>query len=131
MLVLQETGEGRWLPLPVTPGEAVDIERQLHHPGGLVSAALESLGGRVLGASIDEVSGDRGFRVHLSVGNGMREIRLEAGAGEAIGLALQAGAPIVVDRAVLDAVGLSPGDLHRKVARGLRSSRTPAPVLRI
>ena len=131
VLVLQEAGEGRWLPLPVSRGEAAVIDRELHRPGGLASEAVESLGGRVLNATIDEVSNDRGFRAHLSVGAGMREVRLDAAVGEAVGLALQAGAPIVVDRAVLDAVGIAPGDLHRKVVRGLRSSRTPAPVLRI
>src|SRR4051794_35075672 len=131
VLVLQENGGGRWLPLPVTRGEAAVIERELQHRGGLASAAVESLGGRVLNASIDEVSSDRGFRAHLSVGNGIREVRLDAGLGEAVGMALQAGAPIVVDRTILDAVGLSPEDLHRKAARGLRSGRAPAPVLRI
>ena len=85
----------------------------------------------MLKACIDEISGERGYRAHVSLGSGSREVRLEAGAGEAVGLALQAGAPIVADPAVLEAAAVSADDLHGKAARGLRSSRTPAPVLRI
>jgi bifunctional DNase/RNase len=131
VMVLEETGGSRRLPIPLTRAEAATIEREMHSPGGLASEAVDALGGRVLNATIDEVSGERGYRAHISLGSGSRELRLAAGAAEAVSLALQAGAPIVADPAVLDAAAVSPDDLHGKAARGLRSSRTPAPVLRI
>jgi hypothetical protein len=90
-----------------------------------------SLGGRVVDACIDEVSGERGWRAHLSLASGSRQVQLEAGAGEAVGLALQAGARIVADPAVLDAAGVSPEDLRGMAARGRSHSRTPAPVTSI
>jgi len=131
VLVLEESRGSRRLVLPVTRSEASTIDREMHRPGGVAAEAVETLGGRVLNACIDEVSGDHGFRAHVSVGNGSRVVRLTAGAGEAIAFALQAGAPIVVDAAVLDAAGVSLEDLRGKAARGLRTSRAPAPVFRI
>ena len=41
---------------------------------GLTSLSVEALGGRVLRASIDEVS-HLAFRAHLSLGSGSREVR--------------------------------------------------------
>jgi bifunctional DNase/RNase len=90
---------------------------------------VEALGGRVLRASLDEFTRQGGFHAHLALATGSRELLLDAGAGEALSLAVQAGAPIVVDPMVLDEAGVAPGDLHGRAAREIRSDRTPAPVL--
>jgi bifunctional DNase/RNase len=132
VLVMIEKDGSRRLPIPVTRADANRIERALNGgPHGLSNASLEALGGRVLHASIDEISRIRGFRGHLSLGSGLREMQLDATAGEALALALEAGAPILADVEVLDEAGVSPEDLQGKSARTLRSSAEPAPVLGI
>ena len=131
VLVLQELNGLRRLPVPISRAEAALIERSLKGGRGLEPQSVEALGGKVLRASIDAVSREHGFRGHVSLGAGSRELRLEAGAGEALSLALQAGAPIVADPNVLDAAAVSEGDLHRRAARDLSTDPTPAPVLHI
>ena len=128
VLVLQEVSGLRRLPVPVSRAEAALIERSLKGGRGLEPQSVEALGGRVLRASIDEIR-EHGYRGHVSLGAGSRELRLEASAGEALSLALQAGAPIVADPALLDAAAVSESDLHRRAARSLSTDPTPAPVL--
>lgn len=131
ILVLQEVNGPRQLPVPVSRAEAALIERSLKGGRGLEPQSVEALGGRVLRASIDGISRERGFRGHVALGAGSRELRLEASAGEALSLALQAGAPIVADPAVLDAAAVSERDLRGRAARNLSTDPTPAPVLHI
>ena len=131
VVVLQEAGGQLLLPVPVSRAEADLIERGLRAPSGLAPRALAALGGRIDCASIDEVSGQRGYRAHLALADGPRRLELEARAGEALALALQAGAPIVARRSVLEEAAISPADLHGRAARDLRSERSPAPVLDI
>src|SRR5437667_7434611 len=73
VLVLMEKGGPRRLPVPLGRTEAALIERSLRRGAsqGLAAASVEALGGRVLRASIDEVS-QRTFRAHVSVGSGSR-----------------------------------------------------------
>jgi hypothetical protein len=129
VLVLREKSGARRLPVPISKAEAALIERGLHGKPGLATQTVEALGGRVLRASIDEVSRERGFRGHLALGAGTREVSVEGSAGEALSLALQAGAQIVADPAVLDERGVAPEDLQRRAARDLTTDPTPAPVL--
>src|SRR5437764_2429663 len=125
--VLVEKAGARRLPVPVTKVDAALIERALNGRRGLTTASVEALGGRIVRASIDEVSGERVFRGHLSLAGGLREMQLEARAGEALALALSAGAPIVADPSVLEEAGVSPDDLRGKSARGVSASSEPAP----
>jgi bifunctional DNase/RNase len=131
VLVLREAHGRRALPVPISRAEAALIERSLKGPGGLAPATIDALGGRVLSAGIDKVSRDRGFRGHLALGAGSRELRIDSTAGEALSLAMQAGAPIVAAPEVMDEAGVSPEDLHGKAARTVGSDPTPAPVLHI
>ena len=131
VLVFEEKDGARKLPVPISKAEAALIERGLHGVRGLGPDAVAALGGRVLRASIDEVSPERGFRAHLFVGSGSRELAIEGAAGEALALALQSGAPIVVGRAVLDAAAIGPSELQRRTARSFSTERAPAPVLHI
>ena len=59
MLVLREKDGLRRLPVPVSKAEAAMIERGVRGPRGLAPATVEALGGRILRASIDEVSHGR------------------------------------------------------------------------
>jgi bifunctional DNase/RNase len=131
LLVLVEKAGTRRLAVPVTRAEAALIDEALHGARGLGSRALEELGGRVLRASIDGASSLRDFRGHLAVGSGAHEVRIEGSAGEALSLALQAGAPVVADRALLEEAGVSPDELRGKRAHEVRSEGAPAPVLGI
>ena len=131
LLVLAEKHGPRRLAIPVTHAEAALIQGALSGARGLAPATLAALGGRVLRASIDDALSLRDYRGHLVVGNGSREFRLDASAGEALSLALQAGATIVVDRLLLEEAGVSPDDLRGIRARSVRAERAPPPALGI
>src|SRR5882672_3441820 len=128
---LVEKQGARRLGIPVTRAEAALIESALQGAHGLGNAALEALEGRVLRASIDGAASVREFRGHLAVGRGGAELRLETSAGEALSAALQAGASIVADPALLDEAGVTPEELGGRNARGVRAEIGPAPVLGI
>src|SRR5467141_3043412 len=102
ILVLVEKQGARRLGIPVTRAEAALIESALQGARGLGNAALEALGARVLRASID---------------------------GAALSVALQAGASIVADPAVLDEAGVTPEELRGRRARSVSAEIGPAPVL--
>ncbi len=129
VVVLQEAAGERRLPVPVSRTEASAIERGLNGAHGVAPRALEALGGRVMRASIDEVSSGHAFRAHVAVGSGSREVTFDAPAGEALGMAIDAGAPIVADPELFDARAVSPQDLHGRAARDLGSDRQPSSVL--
>ncbi|HYS07548.1 MAG TPA: hypothetical protein VEP66_02345 [Myxococcales bacterium] len=131
VLVLAELHGTRRLGIPVSRVEAALIELALHGSPGPGSMALEALGGRVLRASIDGATSPRDFRGHLSLGIGAQEVRVETGAGEALCLALQAGASIVADPMLLDAAGVTAEELRGRSARNLLDGAAPAPVLGI
>jgi bifunctional DNase/RNase len=115
VLVLEEKHGARLLPVPISRREAEQIDSARSGRGKLLPATLEALGGRVLGASLDEASGS-GVSAHLTLGSGSRQVRVDAGAGEAIALALAASAPIVADPALLEAAGVSLDELRGKTA---------------
>lgn len=132
VLVMVEKEGARRLPIPLTRADASRIERALNGgPHGLASATLDALGGRIIHASIDECSRERGFRGHLSVASGLRTIQVDAPAGEALAFALEAGAPIVADAEVLDEASVSPDDLQGRSARTIQKMAEPAPVIGI
>jgi hypothetical protein len=131
ILVLVEKHGSRRLGIPVTPAEAALIEAALRGSTGLGTATMEALGGRVLRASIDGAASTRDFRGHLSLVSAARVLRLEASAGEALSIALQAGATIVAAPAVLEEAGVTPEEAGSRNARNLRTGSTAAPVLGI
>ena len=130
VLVLKEASGPRWLPVPISRAEAALIERAAKGTPGLAPAAVDALGGRVIAASIDSVS-QRTFRGHLTLGAAARQVQIDATAGEALALAIQAGAPIVVNPAVLDEAAVSPDDLRGRNASNRRTDSSVAPVLHI
>ena len=130
VLVLEEKHGERLLPVPVSRREAEQIDVARSGRGKLLPATLEALGGRVLSASLDGASGS-GVSAHLTLGSGSRQVRVDARAGEAIALALAAGAPIVIDPSLLEAAGVSLDELRGKSARTLHRAEAEAPVLGI
>ena len=131
ILVLAEKNGGRLLGVPVSRAEAASIEAALRGSHGPWMEAIESLGGRIVRASIDGARSQHDFRCHLSLGNGSREVLIEASAGEALSLALQAGARIVADPVLLEEAGVTADDLRGVSARSPRGEVDPAPVLGI
>jgi len=130
VLVLAEKNGLRKLPVPISRADAALIEGAMAGRHRLVPASVEALGGRVVRACIDEI-GEREVRARLVLAGALGEVQLDSRAAEALALALEAGAPIVVDEPVLEQDGISPDDLLGKSARSLRSAAAPAPVLGI
>ncbi len=130
VLVLEEKHGARRLPVPISKMDAAQIELARSGRSNLLPAALQALGGRVLSASLDDVAGS-GLSAHLTLSSGSRQLRVDAPAGEALALALAANAPIVVDPSLLEAAGISLGELQGKSARTLRRAQPRAPVLGI
>jgi len=128
VMVLMEKGGTRLLGVPLSGSEALLIEGRLRRDNGpgLATESLRALGGQVLRACIDGVSGELAFRGHLVLGSGARELRVEAGAGEALALAIEAGAPVFVEPEVLEAAGFSRDEL--RAARSLKRDPGPTPV---
>ncbi len=131
LLVLVEKDGPRRLAVPVTAPEAALIEGALAGARSLGAATVQALGGRVVRATIDDALSLREFRGHLVVAGGAREVSLEASAGEALSFALQAGAPIVADPALLDAAGVSLDELRGRHARSTAGADGPVPALGI
>ncbi|GAC1593710.1 MAG: hypothetical protein NVS4B10_00670 [Myxococcales bacterium] len=66
--------------------------------------------GRLVRASIDAVSPERVFAAHLTLKRAMGEVDVGATLAEAVGRALDLGAPIWMARDVLDRTGVTPDD---------------------
>jgi hypothetical protein len=129
--ILAEKDGVRRLPVVLSKSEAAQMDRAPRGPEGLFGASLGALGGRVLRASIDGAPDPRGLRGHVALSSSSGEVSIEASAGEALALAVQAGAPIVADPEVLDEAGITPDDLRSKAAGSKRRLSEPAPVLDI
>ena len=129
--ILAERGGARRLPVPVSRIEAQLIERARRGQSGLTQATIDALGGRVVRASIDGMADDRALRGHLCIASGLGrgEVRLDAAPGEALALAMQAGAPIEIDPVVLDEAGLSLDHLRGRSVGSRQREVAPAPVL--
>jgi bifunctional DNase/RNase len=130
VLVLEETHGARRLPVPVSRAQAVQIDAARSGSDTLLPVALEALGGRVLSASLDDASGS-GLSAHLTLSSGSREVRVDAPAGEALALAVTAGARILVDPSLLEVAGVSMSELQGRSARTLGRRQPQAPVLGI
>jgi bifunctional DNase/RNase len=139
VLVLREKHGDRRLPIPVSSGEAAAIEQRL--TGGealqrdLASVSIRALGGKVVRASIDAVGRDRVFLGHVSIAGSGGAVEVPAGPQDSVPLALDARAPIVAAREVLDAAAISPGELHNlgdlDTARSISRDTQPLPLLKI
>ena len=141
VLVLREKNGDRRLPMAVGPSEAAALDRRMHGEKPdrprlheLTGQSITALGGRVTRASIESQTADKVFLGHVTLASGEGSVELESRATDSVVLALESGAPILVSRELLQAVGVDPGDLVRtQNAQKARTSRhsPPAPVYRI
>lgn len=115
VLVLREKGTRTILPLVLPGAQVGEGEAELRGPG-LLSQAIEALGGRVSEVEIQRAEESRtGARVRVAQGG--RTLELVGPPSESVALAISAKVPIVTSRRVIEDAGLTPEDLarlHRK-----------------
>ena len=141
VLVLREKGGERRLAMPVGAADAAALERKLHGEKPdrprlheLAGQSIAALGGKVTRASIETQTSDKVFLGHVTLASRGGQVELESRATDSVVLALEAGAPILVARDLLDRAGIDPSELQRgQNAQKARTSRhsPPAPVHRI
>jgi hypothetical protein len=121
VLVLREKGTRTILPLVLPGARSGDGDAELRAPG-LLSQAIEALGGRVSEVEIERAEETRtGAKVRLAQAG--RTLELLGPPSESVALAVSAKVPIVTRRRVLEESGITPEDLakaHRKAKAGER-----------
>lgn len=150
VLVLREKDGDRLLAVPVSPDEARALDPRLRgerptrgnaKAQELAGGAIRALGGRVVRASIDDVTQERasevsaassqGFGSHVTVARGKGRLQVEAAPADAVALALEQGAAIFAARRVLDRAGLTREEAaalresHKARAAGREPARAP------
>ncbi len=118
LVILRDKGSRTILPmlLPGEAGRALASEIQSHRMPALVGVTLLKLGARVqeveLQGSADEVRGGR-----ARVAQGQKVVDVAGEPPELVSLAVATGAPIFIDRRLLQAAGLTPEDIERAKRR--------------
>lgn len=111
LLVLRERASRTILPI-VMPGADVGAGHHELRAPGLLSEAIEALGGRVSEVEIEHADEARtGAKVRIAQGGRTLEVR--GPPAESVALAMSAKVPIVARRRVLDESGLTPEDLAK------------------
>ena len=114
LVILREKGSRTILPmlLPGDAGRALVAEIESHRVPALLGVTLRALGARVqeveLQGSKDEVRGG-----HARVSQGHKVVDVDFQPPELVSLAVATGAPIFIDRRLLQAAGLTPEDIAR------------------
>ncbi len=118
LVILRDKGSRTILPmlLPGDSGRALAAVIESHRMPAMVGVTLRALGARVqeveLQGSQDEVRGGR-----ARVSQGQKVVDVQAGPPELVSLAVATGAPIYIDRHLLQAAGLTPEDIARAKRR--------------
>lgn len=130
MVVLHSAERARYLPIWIGPFEAdailhalegVALPRPMTHD--LTLRLLEPLGAVIRQVVISALREDTFFaEIELAVGN--NAYRIDARPSDALALAARAGAPILVERAVLDQAGMTELPNEMQIADAV----TPEPV---
>jgi hypothetical protein len=115
VVVLQEKGVGRYLPVWIGPAEAnairvvlqrINMPRPLTHD--LLVSVIDALEGRVNSIVIHDLRDDI-FYARIALWAHGQQIDLDSRPSDAIALALRVGAPIYAEEAVLNRAGVPPG----------------------
>ncbi len=114
IVVLQEHGSERYLPIWIGPFEAdaitiqlqgIEVTRPMTHD--LLSRIIVSLGGEVLRVVISDLENDTFFaKIILDVDGELIEV--DSRPSDAIALSVRAEVPIYVDDLVMDQAGMMP-----------------------
>ncbi len=114
IVVLQEQGSERYLPIWIGPFEAdaitiqlqgIEVTRPMTHD--LLSRVIVSLGGEVLRVVINDLENDTFFaKIILDVDGELIEV--DSRPSDAIALSVRAEVPIFVDDRVMDQAGMMP-----------------------
>jgi RNA polymerase sigma factor (sigma-70 family) len=124
MVMLQERDGPRRLPLEevdAATGEAVERLLGQEQPlapstHDLLPRLVEALGGRVEQVAVRRLQGGAPY-AEITLERDGRRVELQARPGDAVALALAAGAPIRVAAALMDAAGFDPGDREQRRLR--------------
>ncbi|HEX6677692.1 MAG TPA: bifunctional nuclease domain-containing protein [Actinomycetes bacterium] len=127
MVMLQEREGPRRLPLEevdATTGEAVERLLGQQRPlapstHDLLPRLVEALGGRVEQVAIRRLQ-DEALYGEITLERDDRRVELQARPGDAVALALAAGAPLRVAATVLDTAGVDPADREQRRLRDRR-----------
>lgn len=114
IVVLQEQGSERYLPIWIGPFEAdaitiqlqgIEVTRPMTHD--LLGKVITSLGGEVLRVVISDLENDTFFaKIILDVDGELIEV--DSRPSDAIALSVRAEVPIFVDERVMDQAGMMP-----------------------
>jgi bifunctional DNase/RNase len=85
--------------------EGIDVPRPLTHD--LLGSVIESMGARVNHVVVDDFRGQL-FYAYVVLCADWQQLKIDARPSDAIALALRVGAPVYVNRAVLDKAGILP-----------------------
>ncbi len=112
VVILKETGAGRYLPIWIGPAEAdaiavklqgVNVPRPLTHD--LLLLIIDSLGATIESIIVNDLKSDTFYaKILLNVDGG--QIEIDSRPSDALALAVRAKVPIYVDEAVLDKAGI-------------------------
>ena len=114
LIVLQEVGQERYLPIYIGfyEAEAISLElrgkvpqRPLTHD--LLYNCIRELGGRLEYVLINEIK-DKTFHALLHIVQNGREVDIDARSSDSIALAVRAQVPIYAEEAVLEEAGIWP-----------------------
>ena len=112
VVILKETGAGRYLPIWIGPAEAdaiavklqgVNVPRPLTHD--LLLLIIDSLGATIESIIVNDLKSDTFYaKILLNVDGG--QIEIDSRPSDALALAVRAKVAIYVDEAVLDKAGI-------------------------
>lgn len=113
VLMLKDKSSDRYLALWIGQTEALAIATQLERVAtprplahDLLASAVNVLGGKVVRAMVTDFAGDTFYaRVVLALDE-YKQVELDARPSDAVALALRAGAPVYVDTALLEKMGI-------------------------
>ncbi len=118
LVILREKGSRTILPmlLPGEAGRALASEIESHHMPAMVGVTLRALGAHVQEIDLEGANDDvRGG--HARVQQGQKVVDVAGRPPELVTLAVATGAPIYIDRKLLQAAGLTPEDIARAKRR--------------
>ncbi len=120
VLILEDRAEMRYLPVWIGPAESdaitialeeTEVPRPLTHD--MVCRVIEAFGGRVDKVVIDRLQGET-YEAKLVIAAGDKVLEIDCRPSDAIGVAVRAGAPILVEEDVLEKAGIQLDDMDER-----------------
>jgi len=119
-IILEDRAEMRYLPVWIGPAESdaiaialqeTEVPRPLTHD--MVCKVIEAFGGKVAKVVIDGLTGET-YEATLVIAAGDKALEIDCRPSDAIGVAVRAGAPILVEEDVLEKAGIKLDDMNER-----------------